>query len=427
MIRTLTAALLLIVASGALAEEAASPAYLVERIEVRNTRRVSKEVVIAESRLHPGNTYSEQDLRDAAARLTRLPFLLSADFALEKGTERGKHLLIITVGETKELFFSVDARPLLNDPGLQADYSDRLGMGPNHGTAGIRHFVGRRGAVHAAVSSSDLDREFFDNYSTVDVGYTQYDLFGTSAFATLNLRRTLGGRGTSDISPEFVAGIPVTPNQTLTFELARTTLAATAHQGIITSTDYTVETIRSEERQNLASVTWSYNTTNHPFLPTRGMVINVTPRTSWGQRDFRSTFTPEAPPEESSLDSRVHSLRIDAARYWELSARDSVSGKVMLGHSLIDWENSGTGDVEGHTGYASGEVGFSRTLFAPARAEDGDSRLEVSFRTSYISEDVDDPRVLPRHKREDTIPQISTSWVRRNAWGTLRLGVGYAW
>jgi outer membrane protein assembly factor BamA len=427
MIRTLTAALLLLIATSVLAEEAASPTYLVERIEVRNTRRVSKEVVIAESRLRPGNTYSEQDLRDAAARLTRLPFLLSADFALEKGTERGKHLLIITVSETKDLFFSLDVRPLLNDPGLQADYSDRLGMGPNHGTAGIRHFVGRRGAVHAAVSSSDLDREFFDNYSTIDVGYTQYDLFGTSAFATINLRRMIGDRATTDISPELVAGIPLTANQTLTFEFARTTLAATSHQAVITQTDYTVETIRTEEQQQLASVTWSYNTTNHPFLPTRGMVINVTPRTSWGQRDFRSTFEPEAPPKESSLDNRVHAIRIDAARYWELSQRDSVSGKVMFGHSLIDWENSGTGDVEGHTGYASGEVGFSRTMFAPARAEDGDSRLEVNFRTSFISEDVDDPRRIPRHKHQDTIPQISTSWVHRNAWGTLRLGVGYAW
>jgi outer membrane protein assembly factor BamA len=427
LIRTLIAVLLFLAATVAVADDASSPTYLIERIEVRNAHRVSAEVVIAESRLRPGNSYNEHDLRDAAARLTRLPFLLSADFALEKGSERGRHVLVITVGETKAFFFSIDARPLLNDPGLRADYSDRISMGPNYGTAGLRYFVSRRGAVHVAVSSSDLDREFFSNYSTIDVGYTQYDLFGTSAFATVNLRRSIGQRGTSDISPELVAGIPLTANQTLTFQVAKTTLGSTGHSGVYEHDTFTLETIRSEERQRLASVTWSYNTTNHPFLPTRGTVISITPRTAWGDRHVRSTFTPAGAPTEQTLDSRIYAATIDAAHYRELSSRDSVSARVLLGDSVIDWKNPGLGNSDGHAAQASLEVGFSRSLFAPARAEDGDSRLECSAKYSAISENVDDPRRFPQNKRNDRIPQISTSWVRRNAWGTLRLGVGYAW
>jgi hypothetical protein len=427
MIRTLISLLLLLAATAAVADDASSPNYLIERIEVRNAHRVSAEVVIAESRLHAGNSYSERELRDAAARLTRLPFLLSADFALEKGSERGRHVLVITVGETKPFFFSIDARPLLNDPGMRADYSDRISMGPNYGTAGLRHFVSRRGAVHIAVSSSDLDRDFFDNYSTIDIGYTQYDLFGTSAFATINLRRTVGQRGTNDISPELVAGIPLTANQTLTFQVAKTTLGSTGHSGVFDHGTFTLETIRSEERQRLGSVTWSYNTTNQPFLPTRGTVISVTPSTAWGDRHVRSTFTPSGVPTEQTLDSRIYSATIDAAHYRELSSRNSVSARVVLADSVIDWKNPGLGTSDGHATQASIEAGFSRSLFAPARAEDGDSRLECSARYTTISESVDDPGNFPLHKRNDRITQISTSWVRRNAWGTLRLGVGYAW
>jgi len=64
---------------------------------VRKASRVSPQIVIAESLLREGAEYSEDDLRAASARLRRLPFLLSADFALEKGSERGRYLLAISV------------------------------------------------------------------------------------------------------------------------------------------------------------------------------------------------------------------------------------------------------------------------------------------------------------------------------------------
>src|SRR6185436_10640572 len=90
---------------------AEEPRFFIERIEVRNARRVTPDVVIAESRLRAGHEYSEAELRDASTRLERLPFLLSVDFALEKGSERGHHVLVLTINETKPFFFFLDARP----------------------------------------------------------------------------------------------------------------------------------------------------------------------------------------------------------------------------------------------------------------------------------------------------------------------------
>jgi outer membrane protein assembly factor BamA len=99
------------------------------KIEVRDAKRVSPEVVVAESRLREGADYSEADLRDAAARLTRLPFLLSAEFSLEKGSERGRYVLVVTINETRTFFYALDLRHIFTtDHRVEPDYSDRIGV-----------------------------------------------------------------------------------------------------------------------------------------------------------------------------------------------------------------------------------------------------------------------------------------------------------
>src|SRR5687768_15181051 len=89
-----------IAATPLVAQEAGPASFFIGRIEARNAKRVSADVVVAESNLREGREYTEPDLRDAANRLSRLPFLLSAEFSLEKGVERGRHVLVITLSET---------------------------------------------------------------------------------------------------------------------------------------------------------------------------------------------------------------------------------------------------------------------------------------------------------------------------------------
>ena len=79
---------------------ATTPNFFIEKIEVRETR------------LREGEEYSEAELRDASARLMRLPFLLSAEFSLEKGSERGRYVLVVTINETKPFFYALDLRPI---------------------------------------------------------------------------------------------------------------------------------------------------------------------------------------------------------------------------------------------------------------------------------------------------------------------------
>src|SRR6476661_6584206 len=99
--RLVNAFMLMAIALPALAQEAAPGRFVIERIEVRNAQRVATRVIVAETTLREGSEYSEDDVRAAVERVNRLPFILSAEFALENGTAEGRRVLVINVTEMK--------------------------------------------------------------------------------------------------------------------------------------------------------------------------------------------------------------------------------------------------------------------------------------------------------------------------------------
>ena len=88
--------------------EPGPPEFLIETITVESAHKISAEIVISESLLEEGSSYTESELRDARYRIVRLPFLLDAEFSLRKGSERGLYQLVITVEETRRWFFGFD-------------------------------------------------------------------------------------------------------------------------------------------------------------------------------------------------------------------------------------------------------------------------------------------------------------------------------
>ena len=411
MIRKLI--LLVLLALPAAAQDAQ---LFIERIEVRNHKRVSPDVIVAESRLREGREYSEADLRDASTRLGRLPFLLSVDFALEKGSERGKHVLVLTVQETRPFFFLLNAVPYFDpqDGPLTPDDDTRTAGGENF-TLGFRWFVGRRGAVHLGLAGFNRNREFSREYGGFAVGYTQYDLFGTRAFATLNLKRPIMGSGEGKLSPQVVVGVPLAANQTVTLEYDE----ARFTRGV--GSDY-----ESSDAQRIVSARWAHNTTNEPFFPTRGALVHAGPVVGWTDGAVRYS-SPEGAVESYATHSRFYGIEGGAARYFELSDRDSVWADFRA-----DWlrnrvrNQRGGDDFDETTNYASVGVGYSHSFWSAEERVNGDSRLEVTARFATRSRDSDPGYViLPRPDRR--VSQVGTAWVRRSSWGTLRLGVGYAW
>ena len=387
----------------------------IERIEVRNHKRVSPDVVIAESRLHQGRAYSEAELRDAATRLSRLPFLLSVDFSLEKGSERGRHVLVLTINETKPFFFLIDAVPYFDeDPYVEIDYDDRPGAADEDLVVGFRWFVGRRGAVHVGFSGAREDRPFTNEYASVVAGYTQYDLFGTRAFATLNLKRPIEGSNDGKISPQLVLGVPLSPNQTVTLEYDESRFERLGH-GI------EGERIEGRSRDRILSARWSYNTTNEPFFPTHGTLLTLAPHYAKADGVNRYWDT-GADPRDQPFHSYTYGVSASATRFFELSERSSVWGDVRGEWAEVDHDyETDFYDVAASSGGVG--AGYAFSLWSREERAHGDSRFELTARYSYRV----DPEQDSVFHHDRNVVQASASWVRRTSWGTLRLGVGYAW
>jgi hypothetical protein len=419
-----------VIATSAAAQDGAPPRFFIERIEVRDADRVSPDVVIAESRLREGEEYRESELSDAAARLARLPFLLSADFSLEKGSDRGRYVLVITVIETKPFFYLLDIRPVISqddhDGVVDIDYGDRLGAGENQGVLGARWFVGRRGAFHFGMFARDDNQEFTRDYTAAVIGYTQYDLFGTRAFATLNLKRPLLDVNDGKVSPQLVVGVPLSPNQTVTFTFDDSDFGKTEYFG----TDFVEREFHDSER--LLALRWSYNTTNHPFLPTRGTLLSATPFVSW--RDL-SRFIPEdddggldlTVPRRIPYHARSHGFDVKADRYFELSERNSASVGAEVGWARAHERSRLDGQLraqERDATYAIARAGFSHSLWTREDQKRGDSRFEYVAR--WVTHERGHDPFVSRTPDDDEF-QLAWAWVRRSSFGTLRLGVGYGW
>lgn len=99
----------LVAAFAANAADVSAP-FVIERIDVRNVQRVSSRIIALESLLREGRRYSDGDLRAAAARLARLPFVAAAEISTEDGSAADRRVVVITITETRAFSFLVDLR-----------------------------------------------------------------------------------------------------------------------------------------------------------------------------------------------------------------------------------------------------------------------------------------------------------------------------
>jgi hypothetical protein len=366
------------------------PKFFIERITVRNLQHASPEVIVAESRLTEQHAYTEDELREASDRIRRLPFVLDASFALQKGSERERYVLEISVSETKPFFY-------LSDGVLFKSEKTRVLIDKtNNAVVGARFFAGRRGAFHVGVLVRDPQRPYINSYSVLQAGYTHYDVLGTRAFVTVGVNRVVGFNAGKRFLPEAVVGIPLSKRQTLTVTY--------------TASDFGT-TIRETER--LFEARLSRNTTDLPFFPTRGTVLSFAPIVAW--RDSFYAGDSRTPP--LLLHMRTSGVEIEAKRYWSLSETSSLAAEGVAGTEVIHERRNGV--LHGFTaGYGRALIRFSHAIDRDAR--DSQTRLELTARA--ISGSSQRPRVGNEGARE-----LSVSWARRNAWGALRLGLGYAW
>ena len=382
--------------------------FVIERIEVRNAQRVSPSVVVAETTLREGKAYSEDDVRAGVARVNRLPFMLSADFALEKGTADGRRVLVINVTEMKRLSFLVDARGLLGGESHRTLDYDFDRPGESNDAAAVRWFAGDRGMFHFAMAVRRGRQSFMPRYTAWEIGYTRYDLFGTGAFATVNIRTPVDSVNEGRYTPQIVVGLPLTARQTLTVESYDTSFVRqTLH---LFGND--LHTLSAER---VVSLAWTYDTSDQPFAPLRGTLIRVAPIRRMADRASYNSIPRSTAFAAYAEHFNADGVDVAALHYWPVSERSSVSAGVVAGWATIEdriHPPSALTNGGRRSTYEILQAGYTHNLRRSSLEFEGRFRLEQSGLDTGTS-------------GHDHAVEASASWVRRSVWGTLRLGIGY--
>lgn len=303
---------------------AAEPArFPVESIEVTGGGTRVQSIVVAQSLLREGQTYSETELADAVSRIRRLPFVRAVSFSLAKGSERGLYRLVIAVDPMMSLFFDGQASSYTSD--------NQVPRTVNFGalTVGGRIPVGSSGMARASVSMTDDFEHVFGGdgpsvQPTFALGYSLYRIGSRAVFADVTLA---GRRGTNnsffddrlragnETSANVIVGVPIHGSQSIRAEWNSYRFP------------FTFETPsgdrRATSRLNSLQVFWLRDTTDDPVYPLRGSLLKAG---AVGSRGHSAGFG-FGPDGAEVRQQRYDNYGAEAAgsRYWTLDNERALS------------------------------------------------------------------------------------------------------
>lgn len=310
--------------------------FLIESIAVLGVdRAATRDIVAKESRVEPGTEVDEDQLRQAIYRVRRLPFVIDADFSLQKGSERGRYVLEIRIEMESSIFAD-----------LSGGWSDAHGVnfGPRfdwYASVGARRFVGARGYAFGSI----------DRGGNLQVGYTQFHLFGSGSYLSGGAATDVDDRA-AGYSLSLAAGKPLSATQSL--------------RGSLT---YGSSDDSKGQSQNLE---WRFDSTDDPLLPTRGGTATLQAAYGVGHGRFRSG---EGVSYRS--DSRFLSLGTGAQFYRPLTSRQSVW--VSLGASRFDSESTvGPDRLRFDSSFHNASAGFGYN-WDLLRSQVGEPRNDLRF------------------------------------------------
>jgi hypothetical protein len=423
--------------------------FLIQTITVETDREASAEIIKSETLLKEGETYTEDDLRQAIARVHRLPFVLDASFSLRKGSERGTYELVVETHTARWFFF---------DRGVQVTSFDRAYalegnfLSGTHyavsqtGLIGGRLFVGRSGVLYGSLG---IHQDLVNDGTGIEIGYTHYDLFGRGAVADASYSTNYCC--TTEVLPLGISpglevwdwerderaalslSIPLSSNRSLQLGWTERWGDAGNHRRILFD-DYLPyiqdSVFAGDQSSRQASARWVQDTSDDPLLPSRGSVLSAgLEYISFDAERLRAFHIQgqDLPVEYTPPDFHGEMLTADltATRHWSLTPRQSVSasGRLSYGRSRVFYVADGQRFLGLELDVYGGSVGGKHLLRLWSLREPGnvgDLYLETEAR--YGLESVPLRQGL---KYGLSRLELSTGLTFRNRWGRLRLAFSY--
>lgn len=449
------AAVLLLLVSPASAQEMPPPEdtarFLIETITIETDREASAGIIKSETLLKEGETYTEDDLRQAIARVHRLPFVLDASFSLRKGSERGTYKLVVEAHMARWFFF---------DRGLQytsfgkAYALERKFFGSSDyvvsqtGLIGGRLFVGRSGVLYGSLG---FHQDLVSDGLGIEAGYTQYDLFGLGIVADASY--STNHCCTTEVLPFGISpnlqvwdwkrdeqaalslAAPLSRNRSLQFLWTERWGDAGDHRALLfeeSSSFFLEQILGGDQRSRQMIARWVRDTSDDPILPSRGSVLSA--GLEYAEYDARNLrilrFPYPNPPVEGptpDFHGEQRTVALSATRHGSLTPRQSVSatGRISYG-----WSQATNLDVNPFLfpqaefdvfGASAGAKHLLRLWSLREPGNHGDLYLETEARYGIESSSPDfGLQDNPLGRLE-----ISTGLTFRNRWGRLRVALAY--
>jgi hypothetical protein len=436
--------------AGAQEELPPEPAHFhIERITVEGPKEAAANIVRAETLLREGESYTEDQLRQAIYRIHRLPFVLDARFALRKGSQRGAYELLIEVEPARWFFYDnwlsayKFGQPLdLEPPTFRFDREDSsASIG---GLVGARLFVGRSGLLFASL----------DSLAGIQAGFTQYNLLGRGILASAGLSfnaccvREVLPLGldptfsfwTFDSSRQTSLGLSVPLGGPQSIQVALSERHGSAGERGQVLVDSLVDFRPTDELFFLqdgklvyrrAEAKWVFDTSDDPLLPTRGVSASAGIEASQFKGSELTTlrFTPGSgvilDVHQPPFSSKLVAAAVSGIRHWSVTPRQTVSATahVSAGRSQVenllvsdgvvpalnlDSYGASVGVRHGITLVRSRGLGNFTDLRVETGVELGAERISRRFA----------PNPLQRFL-------FSVGLIFRNQWGRVRIALSY--
>ena len=345
---------------------AGQPAWYLESIEWVSSNQASEALLLVHSRLAAGREYNEYELSQAMVRIQQLPWVVSARFALRKGTQRHRYRLVITLQETSPFFLDINGQSLHAESGDSDDLY--------RGLAGFRHFWGRYAMVYGSMTPSlQGTAKQEPNGAGLRMGLSYFNLFNRGVLVDGQWAYQEGDRVVQDLGSRRKF-LEYRPSQTGTLEIG---VPLARYQWLRSRTSYEtagsklfqdpasfnpnigVEGFQTTERRRRSSLFWERSTINDSWLPSSGKTL----RGGFSLADGRYSerFTQQVLDRTREWDTSSYFL--DLQSYWPITRRQTLYLTLEGSFEETDEINDAANQVNLTQEHWGGRIGF--LLFRP--------------------------------------------------------------